>query len=70
MVEIITNLLPKGRVYDEPLYPPPRRGFSNWLENEGFEEPLPPTPKLAHNDGVLSKAELKHLHNNVVSVRN
>ncbi len=45
---------PKEGMYDEPLYPPPRRGYSNWLEDERFEEPLPPTPKLAHGDGVLS----------------
>jgi hypothetical protein len=40
-------------MYDEPLYLPPRRGYSSWLEDEGFEEPLLPTPKLAHTDGVL-----------------
>jgi hypothetical protein len=39
------------------------------LEDEGFEEPLPPTLKLAQGDGVLLEAELKRLHNNVVCVK-
>jgi hypothetical protein len=43
-------------MYDEPLYPPPRRGCSSWSEDEGFEEPLPPTLKLAQGDGVLLEA--------------